>query len=219
MALSHVKDWGIMRRGSLVSATITLAFVLASCGGGSSAASKTSYQHSIPTTTLAPPNLKPLLLSVTDLPTGWSVDNSKSGGSSTFNGCKTFNTVNQSDTASAEFTDGGLPVLVESLGWSPNAPALLKSGIANVNQCKSMTISNNGQTENATMGPMSFPTVGSQSAAYQMIVNIKGLNVDFDIIIAQKGNYLVLVALGDLGPPNTTQLQQFVSSAIAKIPV
>jgi hypothetical protein len=207
-----------MRQGSLVSATIALALALASCGGGSSATSKTSNHQPAPTTTLPPPNLKPLLLSVTDLPTGWSVDNSKSGGSSTFKGCKTFNTVNQTDSASTEFTDGGLPVLVESLGWSPNAPALLKSGIANVNQCKSMTISNNGQTEKATMGPMSFPTVGSKSAAYQMIVNIKGLNVDFDIVIAQKGNYLVLVALGDLGPPNTTQLQQFVSAAMTKIP-
>jgi hypothetical protein len=64
---------------------------------------------------------------------------------------------------------------------------------------------------------MSFPaTAGAKTNAYAFNLTDKGITLGFDLVLFEAGSYAGLVTLGDLGTPDTTLLQYFVSAAIDK---
>jgi hypothetical protein len=64
---------------------------------------------------------------------------------------------------------------------------------------------------------MSFPaTAGSKTNAYAFNLTYKRVSLGFDLVLFLAGKYSGLVTLADVGTPDTTLLQYFVSAAIEK---
>lgn len=187
-------------------------FLTASCGPGSST----------PTNSASTPDLEPLLLTTSDLPAGWSVSPTKSSSTLGSSGCPAFDAVsNVRDSDSIQFVrsgQGDLPQLAEALGWSRDAVAVFDAGTGEISECKHLSFETSGLLASATVVPISFPQVGSQSAAYQLAIDVAGTEIDFDITVARKGSYLSLLAFGALGQPDLAQLETFVTTALAKLP-
>lgn len=189
-----------------------IGLMTASCG----AAPSTS------TTSRSTPDLKPLLLTISDLPSGWLVTPNKSSGSFESRGCPAFDAVsNVRDSDSVEFVrseQSDLPQLAEAIGWSSEAASLFDQATADIGQCKHLTFQTGGVPASGTVDPISFPQVGNQSAAYLLAIDVASVQIDFDIVVARKGRYLSLLAFGAQGEPNFVQLEGYVTAALAKIP-
>jgi len=65
---------------------------------------------------------------------------------------------------------------------------------------------------------LSFPALGSQSAAYQASGTVSGLTIGVDLVLALKGTQVAVMAYGDVGTPNITQVVALATKAVAKIP-
>jgi hypothetical protein len=212
MPIRHLRPTGRAAAAALAAG----ALFLAACGGSSSAHTSSS------TVAAGEPNLVPLLLTRSDLPSGWSKSNSKSGGASGARGCPAFDTVsNIRDSDSVVFAQSGqsgLPQLAEALGYSNDAPGVFAAGTSEFGSCKHVSFKTSAGYVPATVQTITFPEVGDQSAAYQLAIDVEGVPIDFDIVVARKGSYISLLALGALGQPNLLELGSFESAALAKLP-
>jgi hypothetical protein len=225
--------WGAtMGVGLLVTAA---AFCLPACSGakaGSGSASTSAAQAHSPaassSATSGPvPNVNAQLLQLSDLPTGWSVDNSSDSGSSTPECFKNATNFKSSEKAKAEakFQDGsnGVPALDDEVVYMPGrAQTTMQAFSQLMAGCGQISISAGGHPFKGTIGQMSFPTLGVQTQAYQMNLstNANGLNITigYDFAVARFANDEILVfAYGDLGTPDITQVQQLASKAAAKV--
>jgi|GEM_PF-997836 len=201
-----------------------VGIVLAGCSSSATSSSTTKVTPATagtsgaPTTTTTPASVQSYLLTVSDLPTGWSVDNSSSSSTTS---CAT-NPVSQSASGPKAIIDfnqaGGLPELLDDLAFSTSPVAEFAKVKGALDACKSFTETNNGQTSTGNIGAMSFPAYGDQSASYSATISVDGINAAVGIVLIQKGSYVMAVGLGDLGSFDATQLQQFVTLALAKVP-
>jgi hypothetical protein len=193
--------------------------VLALAGCSAKSATPAQVGASVTTTTTAPaPDLRPLLLAVSDLPTGWAVDNTPQSASTS---CYTNPLKQVASTAYANinFAQGGsLPELAQELGLYASGPSAFATVTKTLNTCKTFTETSKGQVVNGVMGPMSSPTYGDQSAAYDATLTIQGVDVNQGFVMVRKGNYITLIALGDIGSLDAPTMQGFVNQAVTKIP-
>jgi hypothetical protein len=163
--------------------------------------------------------LRSKLLTLSNFPIGWTVDNSSSGGGAVTGGCLAgVKTAPKTETkVSASFENGQLPQLAESL-VSGRAGA---SAYGRVNHvlagCKHFTVTSNGQSLTLTVGAMSFPTVGDESSAYGVTFSVKGVNAGADFVLFKVGFITGLIEYADIGQPDPSQLQAFVTEAVNKI--
>lgn len=200
-----------------LSLVASAALLLASCSAGPPASSKSrggGYTTE--------PTLKPLLLSVTDLPSGWALNTTRSAASVGSQSCPAFGSISTarvSDTVQfSRFLHGDLPELSEALGWSSNASNAFEQATAEIDRCNHLSLSSGGQKVTITVQPTTLPRVGAQSAAYNLTVEVDSVDIYFEVALAQKGDYLSLLALGDLAPPAPSELEQFQTLALAKLP-
>ena len=196
---------------------------LAGCGSSTSSSTTTTAAASTtstgPTTTTAPtPNLRSLALAITDLPTGWSVDPSDN---SHTDSCYSdpLTKVPSTSYVSVKFTDGGTaPELVQELGTYANSTQAFAKITSTLNACHNFTETAATSSVSGTLGAMSFPPVGDQSAAYTANLSAEGLSLVQGFVVVRKGPYVTAVALGDIGSLDTSSLQQFVTQAVGKLP-
>jgi hypothetical protein len=214
-----------MKRSAL-SVVIAAGIVLAACSSSSTATTTTSSEPaSTPstaaastTTTAAKANLQALSLSISDLPTGWSVDNSSTSPSSS---CYSdpLTKVPSISYLSTRFVQGGsFPVLIQELGQYQDSRAAFDSIKSTLDACHNFTETSDTTTVSGSLGAMSFPQIGDGSAAYTATLSAQGVTVSQSFVLVRKGQILTIVALGDYGSVDTTQLQQFVNQAVAKLP-
>jgi len=170
--------------------------------------------------TSSSPSLASELLSISDLPAGWAVDNSPNSGGG-ISGCQQYSAIRSKALTKAETQfdqSGGVPYLAEELGTFADAATDFTAGTSALNGCKNFSITDSGKTYEATMGQMSFPASGYQSAAYAISATVDGIGVGFDVVLLRKANAIAVVELGDIGGPSTDDLEQFVTTAVNKIP-
>ena len=175
---------------------------------------------SLPAGALTRGQLQTKLLSVSNLPTGWSVDNSSSSKSSITSGCLAgIKQAPKSEVkVSASFANGQLPVLEEELVTGRSASAAAYNRLTHILAvCKHFSESSGGQTVNYTVGAMSFPPVANTSSAYSVTFSVQGVNAGFDVVVFRAGTIAGLVALADIGQVDTGQLQSFVTEAGNKV--
>jgi hypothetical protein len=192
--------------------------VLALAGCSAKSATPAKVGASVTTTTAPAPDLRPLLLAVSDLPTGWAVDNTPQSASTS---CYTNPLKQVAATAYANINfaqGGGLPELAQELGLYASGPSAFATVTKTLNTCKTFTETSKGQVVNGVMGPMSSPTYGDQSAAYDATLTIQGVDVNQGFVMVRKGNYITLIALGDIGSLDAPTMQGFVNQAVTKIP-
>ncbi len=164
-------------------------------------------------------SVQPLLLEASDLPKGWAVNRSRSAYPvSAFPNPASDSLVALSYAHVAFSMPGGLPGLTEELAsvYSPAAGFSVTQIIYNNTPTFSITI--DGQIANGSMHPVAAPTEGAQSAAYAATIVSGSQTVHQGIMIAQKGNYVVGVALTESGTVDMGELQSFVAEALAKLP-
>jgi hypothetical protein len=162
------------------------------------------------------------VLNLSNLPTGWTVDNSHSGGGgSVSGGCLTGikrSPKKKGDVkATVQYEDGQLPELDETLAAGPGIPADYGEINDIFRSCKHLTISESGETIPVTIGAMSFPRLGNATSAYGATISVDGVSAGFDFVIFRVGSILGLMYYADIGQPDPTQLQGFVTEAVNKI--
>ena len=170
------------------------------------------------TTTAPPPSPQSLLLTLQELPPGWATSNSI-GGPSTSCYSDPVDKVPSVAYAHVDFAQGGdVPVLAEEIGLFASAAAAYRQIDDILNACHSFTETAGSTTVSGTLSPTSTLSFGQQSAAWTASISDDGIDINQGFILAQKGPYLVLVALGDTGPVDTPTLDGFMDQAIAKVP-
>jgi hypothetical protein len=221
----RLADWGTMRSKRIAIGIGFVALALTACSRSYSSSPTTTSTTSPlgpAASTTAPPDIQSLVLSISDLPTGWTEDNSPNNSSSL--SCEPPAMHNYITRADVTFDQGGgLPVLIESLRYynsatTSSATTSFAIGVAALNACKTFTTTGSGTNYSGTLGAMSSPTYGDQSAAYNLNLTVQGLNFNEGFVVVRKGNYIALVILGDIGSLDSATLQGFVTRAVAKIP-
>ncbi len=210
-----------------------LLLIAVGAGCGSSSKSGTAATTVVPSapptsTSVAPkPDVAAQLLTLADLPAGWSVDNSPSSGGGSIKGCDTQRFDIKSEEvarAEASFQKGtsGLPSLdqiIAAFGTVDVAVSSYAKGTEGLDACKNFSITDSGQTYTGTGGQLSLgATYGDQSKAYQFIVNIQGFNVGIVEVAVLKGSQITGLGYADLGSPDIATLNSLLAKAVSKMP-
>jgi hypothetical protein len=165
------------------------------------------------------PRLSAELRSVSQMPTGWSIDNS-SGGSGI--GCLATilepKGIKQTSHAGVALDDNGnTPLVSEKLATYSNAKTAYKKIVATLNGCKHVSGTSGGTKATGTVGQMSFPHYGNASAAFSVSLVTQGTTIDDDLLIVRKGSVIMGIQEADLPPVDVSQFQGFVVKALAKV--
>ena len=194
----------VPRRAQVVAlAVLTMTAVLTSGCGGSSEAS----------------TLQGRLLSVADLPAGWSAAPTNPQSVQTNAPCLSSLPTNPNGWtyAIAGFVQGtSIPTVGEVLATGPQAQQRWQSLDQALARCRTATITIAGKKAEATVQPLSFPRVASTSSAYAWAFTIAGIRIGFDFVLFTAGTYAGYLAYADLGPPTVATVKAFVDAAVAK---
>ena len=183
---------------------LATAVLVSGCGGSGTAA-----------------RLHSRLLSVADLPAGWSA------AATSKNGVRLTSTPCLSGLAEtgpkgwsyqvAGFVEGkSIPNLGEVLAtgalvgkaWNRFGRALAG--------CHQATLVLGGTKVEATVHRLGFPRVGRTSSAYAWAFTLAGIRIGFDLVLFQAGSYGGYLSYADLGHPLTATVEAFARAAVAK---
>jgi hypothetical protein len=183
-----------------------MAIVLLTLGGGTPAGAVSKAQ------------LKSKALSISNFPTGWSVDNSSGGGGSE-PGCLAGlkSSFKHEVKVDVSFTNGDLPSVQETIETGPRIGGRYLAFVKATSKCKQISFTSSGQNVTGTAGAMSFPKVGNRSSAFAFSLKDQGESVGLDVLFFQIGQLIGEVEYTDLGSPDPDQFQAYVTEAISKI--
>ena len=159
-------------------------------------------------------------LSLSNMPTGWSEDNSGGGSISNIGGClKGLQAIKKRAKgivrASVGYQDGTVPFLLEVIEAGPGSTARYRKFNAILTGCKAFSFAAAGIKVTGTVGAMSFPKVGDSSSAYSMNVTAQGQTLGIDLVFFRVGQFDGLLEYGDISPdPNI--VHAFATEAVDK---
>jgi len=159
------------------------------------------------------------LLSVADLPDGWSATPANDSGAQTNAPCLSGLPANTpgGTYASAGFVAGtSLPELGEALSAGPHAQQRWQSLNSALARCQTATITISGDKVTAAIRPLSFPQVGSVSSAYAWTFTVAGIRIGVDLLLFETGTYAGYLTYSDLGTPATATVEAFADAAVTK---
>jgi hypothetical protein len=165
------------------------------------------------------PKLGTMLLSLGQMPAGWTVQPSTSGGL----GClhRVLNPAGSRQTAQAEVTfqaSSGLPEVIEKLvSYAVPVEGVFNKVVATLSACKTVSGLSGGAKVTGTVARIAFPTYGDQSVAFGVVLKYKGTTLGEDVVIARQGTILVGLTDGTIGAPNLPQFEHFAKLAVAKV--
>ena len=158
------------------------------------------------------------VLSISNMPTGWSVDDSTSSSSGSIPCLKSIKSrTKHQEKATVAYKDGSLPAVQEIIAAGEGVSASymkLNHALAN---CKTFTYSSGGQKVTGNVGPLLFPTVGSHSNAYAITLSVQGANAGVDAVLFKTGSYVGAVLYESIGTPDLSQAEAFVNEAVSKV--
>lgn len=155
-------------------------------------------------------------LSISNFPTGWSVNNGPDTGDQ---GCVSTlkNPGPHVTKVTARFSNGTAPDLDEVLLTGPGAQHAYAKLRGALKRCKSYTATSGGQSATVRVGAMSFPQVGQGSSAYSATLTVEGVNLGADLVLFRVGDVFGAIEYEDIGSPDIEQAQAFVSEAVNKV--
>ncbi len=157
-------------------------------------------------------------LSLSNFPTGWSVDNAPRPAED--QGCLSgLKKISKHETkVSVSFTDGGLPEVDEVLTSGPGSSPRYNELLHALSVCKKpYTVTSGTTTASVSVGAMSYPTVGKRSAAFALTLTVQGVQAGADLVLFQVGSVSGAVDYEDLGQPDIGEAQAFVTEAVDKV--
>jgi hypothetical protein len=157
------------------------------------------------------------LLTVSEMPVGWSVDNTVPSGGPTVFPCLANFAPPKGErfiSASIQFQEGPVPVFAEKLTTDGStASAVFASAVKALDRCRSVTLSG----LHGSIGRLSFPHVGNASAAYAARFTYDATPAGLDLVIFRSGIYEGLLVYIDAGTPKVPAVEGLVRSAVAKV--
>ena len=189
--------------------TTALTLMLTLVGAASSATTKLSSE----------------LVSVTQLPKGWSVINPTG---ILQDGCLSdvvslgrvlvAKGIPQTSSARVVFQYGqSLPAAAEMLASYANATGAYAKILASLSSCKHVSGDMLGAKVIGTIKKKSFAHLGNESQAFSAITTIKGNNIAIDILLVRKGSVIACLTEGGLPNFDVHQFQNLATKALAKI--
>jgi hypothetical protein len=177
--------------------TVTVAAALLMLGGVPPAGAATKAQ------------LQAKLLSLSNFPAGWAIDNATSPGGKGSACLKALKIPRKHDVeVSADFFQGAItPVVAENIEGGPNVAAKYRSFTKALGSCRSI----------GTVGAMSYPAVGTESSAYAVTINDSGIDVGVDVVAFRAGSDVASVVYETLSTPDSSIVEAFVNEAVDKI--
>ena len=210
------KRWTALR-------VVALAGVLAACESGSNSQSGTTTAQAVPTTAqsagtdavagsttttvrpLTEAQLQSALLTVTDLPTGWSTT---AQSPNKMGACNQPLVVTPAAIAEADFVKGkNVPFFGERLAAYPD-DATAARAFDSLQRTASTCVTVN-------LGQLSVPPLGDRTIGYRQTLNQGGASVVVDTTLIRQGPLLVSTGYGDFGA-DTEQLATFTKLAYEK---
>ena len=192
------------RAVALVMLLLVPACVLVSACGGSSTASR----------------LQSRLLSVADLPAGWSaVAVSASPAKVTDTPCLSQLAQNPQGWSyrTAAFVEGkSIPNLGEVLATGARIDQVWTSFDRALAGCRSATLSFGRTKAQATVRRLAFSRLGRTSSAYGWSFTLAGVRIEFDLVLFQTGRYDGYLTYANLGQPTTPTVVAFARAAAVK---
>ena len=192
--------------------------------GSPSAAGQSSATATGQSPSAAPRNLKPQLLAVSELPEGWAVDNSaaETGGSVPPCVMTLQAKMHTADRAEADFVKGtDVPQFQQSIGYYGSSAAALSTFRAATNvldNCTDFSFTSDGHKYTGSIGQLSFPQLGDDTEAWQLVLSSEGVTVGLNEVLVHKGSELTSLLYGDLGTPDLTEVEALAREAVAKMP-
>ncbi len=159
------------------------------------------------------------LLSVSDLPTGWSPAPVNPASVRTNAPCLSgLPADSQGFThAAAAFVQGtAIPSLVEVLATGPRAKPRWRSLSRALAHCHTATITIAGKKAPVTITPLSIPGAATTTAAYAWTFTITGIHFGTDLVLFQTGKDTGYLTYSDLGTPAIATVRAFLAAAVAK---
>ncbi len=163
-------------------------------------------------------SLQAHVLSVSDLPAGWSVDSTPTS-TPTDQGCFDALAVKPpvGTRVRVDFKEGSTTFLGETLAKG-NVEVTRWTELNNeLRHCHSYTATATGKAAKVSVGAMSFPKIGTRSNAYAVTVTVTSVNLGADLVLFKLGDYVGLVEYGGLGTPEVTEAERLVDLAVAKV--
>jgi hypothetical protein len=174
-----------------------------------------------PATAVTKSQIRAKVLSLSNMPTGWSVDNSGGGTTSDIGGClKGLEAIKKRAKGivreSVAYQDGTVPLLQEIIEAGPGAVARYRKFNAILLGCKAISFSASGSKVTGTVGAMSFPKVGDSSSAYAVNLTAQGVTAGLDLVLFKVGQFDGLLEYGDISP-NPNVVHAFATEAVDRI--
>ncbi len=164
--------------------------------------------------------LRGRLLSVSDLPSGWSASSANPesvqvADSACFSG--TSRNLKGLTYDTAAFVQGtSIPNLGEVVASGPQVQQTWQRLNASLAGCHTATLLLGGTKVQATVRPLALAGVPQISSAYAWNFTFSGIPLGFDLMLFQTGIYAGYVSYADLGTPSITTVTAFVKAAIEK---
>jgi pimeloyl-ACP methyl ester carboxylesterase len=163
--------------------------------------------------------LQARLLSVADLPAGWSAVPANPQSAQTSAPClSSLGTQPKGLTyQAASFVEGtAIPTATEVLATGPQIQRTWQDLGRAMARCRTATITIAGNKVMATIRPLSFPHVAGVSSACAWAFTAGGVRIGLDMVLFLSGSYAGYLAYSDLGPPSVATVTAFAGAVTAK---
>jgi hypothetical protein len=167
----------------------------------------------------ASPSLSTQTISLTSLPSGWSLENNGDNGVGCLHNLLEPAKIKQTSVAEVYYVhSGGVPFLDEKLATYASAKKAFKKIASTIAACHSPSGPFKGYQTTGVVTPLSYAKVGSQSVAYQMVFKTStNLTIYYDYVIARKNKVIIAVLEGSYPSVNSSQFAGFVTLALSKV--
>ena len=177
-----------------------------------------SGSPAVAATTSSTPQLQAMLLTVANLPPGWSQSGSVSPTTSSCYSNPIWKAPYQAKARAGFQMNNSVPQLVELLGSYQNGGAAYRQVVASLNGCSRFSETVQGQKISGTVSPMSNKRFGTASSSYTANLSVGGTSLNQEFVIARKGNTLAAIAVSNYGSLDSQLLDGFAATAMRKIP-
>lgn len=191
------------------------------CRGAESIAHHRAQERGSPETDTqpsAPKHIEDALLTINEMPSGWSSAPAEKGSDAGLCGAKASNTTDPIDQAKAMFV--GNPTI--SVPQVQHVIARFEPGEAEVRFDEFLKLANDCQSfvqdgQKVVASDLSFAKVGDDSIALRYVVeNEAGLSAIADFVLWRRGDVAMFLSYASLGP-DPVAVKQLVNKADAKL--
>jgi hypothetical protein len=158
-------------------------------------------------------HLRPFLLSVEQMPTGWTAQHSTDAVGT---GCPKPKGIKVTQDVTASFAGGGADVVEQLKTYSVAVDKAYSRVLRSLNACQHEKVREGTKSVNASVGAMSLPQYGNKSEAFNATWTDKGKSANIYEVAVRSGNIVVTVA--ERGSGGLSQFEAVTSLAMSKLP-